>query len=154
MLALASITGLMVGVIATAEVVGEHAGYADGSCSQGTTSRLYLGQSTRAGDVSETQWRMFVADAVSPRFPGGFTELSANGHWRDETSKLIDERTRIVEIAHDGTPAARKRIRAIATDYRHRFAQESVLITQSPMTNCFESAPTASGPVKHVTVPL
>ncbi len=29
------------------------------------------------------QWRAFVAESVTPRFPGGFTELQAQGHWRD-----------------------------------------------------------------------
>src|SRR5262245_20998227 len=90
-----------VGVLATAQVLDQRTSYADGSSSPGTTSRLYLGQSTRDGDVTESQWRAFVADAVAPRFPAGFTELKADGHWRDEKGMAFDERTRIVEIAHD-----------------------------------------------------
>jgi hypothetical protein len=142
--AFTSVLALMVGVFATAQAFDERPEYAGGSCSHGTTSRLYLGQSTRAGDVTESQWRAFVAEAVAPHFPAGFTELKANGHWRDDNGMAIDERTRIVEIAHDGAPATRERIRAIAADYRQRFAQESVLITQSRTMNCFENEPLAS----------
>src|SRR5262245_597920 len=71
------------------------------SCSSGTVSRLYLGQRTPVGTVTEAQWRAFVADAVSVRFPEGFTELTAHGHWRDERGRLLEEQTRIVEIAHN-----------------------------------------------------
>ena len=142
--AFTSIVALIVGVFATAQALEERPSYAGGACSQGAMSRLYLGQSTGAGDVTESQWRAFVADAVAPRFPAGFTELTANGHWRDDNGRAIDERTRIVEIAHDGAPATRERIRAIAADYRQRFAQESVLITQSRTMNCFDNVPAAS----------
>lgn len=140
-IAVTSVLALTVGIFATAQAFDEHPWSAHGSCSHGTTSRLYLGQSTGAGDVTESQWRAFVDDAVAPRFPSGFTELQANGHWRDDNGMAIDERTRIVEIAHDGAPATRERIRAIAADYRQRFAQESVLITQYRTMNCFESEP-------------
>jgi hypothetical protein len=53
------------------------------SCSEGAVSRLYLGQTTSAGAVTELQWRAFVAQSVAPRFPAGLTELQAQGHWRD-----------------------------------------------------------------------
>ena len=144
MFAFTSVVALMTSVFATALALDERQSYARSSCSPGTMSRLYLGQSTGAGDVTESQWRAFVADAVAPRFPAGFTELKANGHWRDDNGKAIDERTRIVKIAHDGAPATRERIRAIAADYRQRFAQESVLIAQSRTMNCFENEPPAS----------
>jgi hypothetical protein len=108
------------------------------SCSVGTVSRLYLGQSTPDGTVTEAQWRAFVAEAVSGRFPDGFTEFAAHGHWRDVHGRLLEEQTRIVEIAHDDSLLVRSHIRAIATDYGRRFAQQSVLVTQSRSVQCFE----------------
>ena len=142
--ALASVVALFVGVFATAHALDERPASSNGSCAQGVMSRLYLGQSSVAGDVTEPQWRTFVSEAVEPRFPNGFTEMAANGHWRGDNGASIDERTRIVEIAHDGKPASRERIRAIAAEYRQRFAQESVLIMQSRTMNCFENEATAS----------
>jgi hypothetical protein len=108
------------------------------ACSHGTVSRLYLGQSTPAGSVSDMQWRAFVADAVTPRFPAGFTEHTAHGHWRDDRGLAQEEQTRIVEVAHDDSPLAHERIRAIAADYRTHFEQQSVLVTQSPTMQCLE----------------
>jgi hypothetical protein len=83
------------------------------------------------------QWRAFVAESVTPRFPAGFTELEAQGHWRDGRGTTIEEGTRIVEIVHDGELVSRERVREIAADYKHRFAQQSVLITQAQSFHCF-----------------
>jgi Protein of unknown function (DUF3574) len=108
-----------------------------GSCSKGVISRLYLGQSTPLGAVSDTQWRSFIGESVTPRFPAGFTELQAQGHWRDDRGTVIEEDTRIVEVVHDGALSSRRRLRAVADDYKQRFAQQSVLITQSTSLHCF-----------------
>ena len=107
------------------------------SCSEGAVSRLDLGQATPAGAVTEMQWRAFVAESVTPRFPAGFTELQAQGHWRDDRGVTIEEGTRIVEIIHDGELVSRERVREVAADYKHRFAQQSVLITQAQSFHCF-----------------
>jgi hypothetical protein len=107
------------------------------SCSEGAVSRLYFGQTTPVGAVTELQWRAFVAESVTLRFPAGFTELQAQGHWRDGRGTTIEEGTRIVEIIHDGEPLSRERIREVAADYEHRFAQQSVLITQAQSFHCF-----------------
>lgn len=114
-------------------------GATDHACSQGTVSRLYLGQSTPAGVVTEAERRDFVAQAVTPRFPGGFTEVRAHGRWRDERAQSVEEATRIVEIAHDDAAPVHERVRAIAADHRRRFAQQSVLVTQSRAVQCFDN---------------
>ena len=77
-------------------------------------------------------------EAVAPRFPDGFTELLGHGHWRDARGVALQETTRIVEIAHADSAATRARIRGIATDYRVRFGQESVLITTMRGEQCFD----------------
>jgi hypothetical protein len=87
--------------------------------------------------VTEGEWRAFVAAAVPPRFPGGFTELQAHGRWRDARGQSIEEATRIVEITHDDAAPVHASVRAIAADHRRRFAQQSVLVTQSRSLQCF-----------------
>ena len=106
-------------------------------CTEGSVSRLYLGQTTPAGVVTETEWRSFVAESVTPRFPAGFTELHAHGHWRDDRGSIIEEDTRVVEIVHDGARLSRERVRRVAGDYKLRFGQQSVLITQAGSFHCF-----------------
>ena len=135
-----AICALAVSALAVAAVIDNMASTAeDADCSEGVVARLYLGQATPDGSVSDAQWRAFVAASVAPKFPDGFTELHGDGHWRDDRGEAVDERTRIVEIAHDGAAATRERIRAIATDYRQRFSQQSVLVTEMRSTYCFEN---------------
>jgi len=43
-----------------------------------------------------------------------------------------------LEIVHDGTPIAQASVRAVAHDYKNRFAQHSVLVTQVPSVRCFK----------------
>lgn len=108
-------------------------------CLPGAVARLYLGQSSVNGNVSDEQWRAFVDTSVSPRFPAGFTELKGHGHWRDARGATLEEETRILEVAHGDSADERARIRAIAVDYRRRFAQQSVLITQLESLQCLEA---------------
>ena len=107
------------------------------SCTAGVVSRLYFGQATPVGAVTSAQWHAFVAQSVTPRFPAGFTELQAQGHWRDDRGTVVEEETRIVEIAHDGASLSRGHVRAVATEYKKRFSQQSVLVTQFRSLQCF-----------------
>jgi hypothetical protein len=38
---------------------------------------------------------------------------------------------------HDQNPFTRERVHALANDYKRRFAQRSVLVTQVPSYQCF-----------------
>lgn len=105
-------------------------------CAAGTVARLYLGQATPAGVVSEAQWERFMVEAVTPRFPGGFTVLDAKGQWRAPDGAIRQESTRVLEIAHDGTPLTNSSVRAIAKAYKQQFSQHSVLVTQVLSSLC------------------
>jgi hypothetical protein len=109
----------------------------DNACTEGVVSRVYFGQTTPWGTVTEVQWQAFVAQTVTPRFPSGFTELRARGHWRDAPGSIHEEDTRVIEVAHDDSAPARARVRDIAAEYRRTFAQQSVLVTQAPALQCF-----------------
>ena len=123
-------------VAATPALDGAAPSATDDVCAEGMVSRLYLGQKTPTGVVTDAQWRAFVLESVTPRFPAGFTELQAQGRWRDGRGTVVDEATRILEIAHDGAPLSRAHVRIVAADYKSRFAQESVLITQFASFQC------------------
>jgi hypothetical protein len=105
-------------------------------CAAGAVARLYLGQATPTGVVSEAQWQRFVIDAVTPRFPDGFTVLDGKGQWRAPDGVIRQESTRVLEIAHDGTPLTQARVRAVAKAYEHQFSQHSVLVTQALSSLC------------------
>ncbi len=73
--------------------------------------------------VTETEWRQFLRDVVTPRFPG-FTHWEAHGSWNNKP-----EETHILVIIHPtGESAA---IAQIIDEYKRRFAQEAVFQVRS-----------------------
>lgn len=84
---------------------------------------LYFGTTKPGGAVvTSEEWDAFVADTISPRFPG-FTEWVAHGHW-----KGTDEKTHVVVIVHSSNSAA---VAEIVEAYKKRFSQEAVLVVRS-----------------------
>lgn len=105
-------------------------------CSSGSVTRLYMGQATPSGNVTEAEWQQFITETVTPRFPDGFTVLSAHGQWRGSDGGIRQEETRVLEIVHDDDPQSQAQVRALAHAYKRRFSQESVLLTRLPSFQC------------------
>ncbi len=82
---------------------------------------LYFGTSRPGGVVSDTEWKTFVDEVITPAYPG-FTEWKAVGHWRG-----AEEPSHVVQIAHLSRRAQDERIIHIISEYKRRFQQESVL---------------------------
>ena len=92
------------------------------------TERLYFGRSIPGGGmVSDEEWSAFVAEVVTPRFPGGLTIHSANGQWREATGNIVREPVMVIEILHPPGDAADRAIEEIIRAYREKFRQEAVL---------------------------
>lgn len=81
---------------------------------------LYFGTSRSNGVVSDAEWKTFVAEVITPAYPG-FTEWNAIGHWRG-----AEEATHIVQIAHPARPRNNDSVLRIINEYKRRFQQESV----------------------------
>jgi hypothetical protein len=107
------------------------------ACRPQTLSRLYFGLETPHGPVSDAAWQSFVADEVSPRLPAGFTLLAARGQWRGDDGELHHEDSRVLEVVGHNVAADRQALAEIVGRYKLRFAQESVLLTQSPTRACW-----------------
>jgi hypothetical protein len=90
--------------------------------------RLYFGRSM-PGDrtVSDDEWKSFLSESVTPRFPEGLTFWRADGQWRDAAGRITPESSYVLEIVHIDSDASERSIDAIRSDYRRRFDQESVL---------------------------
>lgn len=91
-------------------------------------ARLYFGETIQGRKpLTDDEWRLFLLQIVTPRFPAGFTVYDAHGQWLDEgTHAVSGENTKVVEIAAQDTPAFRKNFDAVADAYRKEFRQESV----------------------------
>ena len=97
-----------------------------------TKYELFLGQNIGTMDrVSDEEWRRFLTEEVTPRYPDGFTVLSAAGQWRDPMGAIIQEDSRnLVVIVRDAS-AELPKITAIRDTYKTRFRQDAVLFVQS-----------------------
>ena len=90
--------------------------------------RLFFGRNMGdAEGVSDEDWRVFLADTVTPRFPDGLSVFDAAGQWRDSQGSIVRERSKMVLILAEQDSDALTRLDEIAEEYKRRFSQESVL---------------------------
>jgi hypothetical protein len=88
---------------------------------------LYFGLNRKSGTVSEGEWKAFLRDQVTRRFPKGFTVWEANGQWRMADGRIAHERSKVLLVVHDETPELRQNVSEIIDAYKRMFEQESVL---------------------------
>jgi hypothetical protein len=91
-------------------------------------TELFFGLGRSGGsDVTEPEWRDFVDQQITPRFPDGLTILDASGQWRGKDGVIRHEPSRVLVLLHAPSAADNAKIDEIRRLYRERFAQESVL---------------------------
>jgi hypothetical protein len=96
-------------------------------------SELYFGRLKPDGSVvTDAEWRAFVVEHVTPRFPDGFTVVDAVGQYRTRAGELKTEPTKILLVAHPPEARPRAAIQELRDLYRRLFQQESVLLIESP----------------------
>jgi len=97
------------------------------------TAQLFFGQNI--GDkpgVSEADFRKFVDEELTPRFPGGLTVLEGGGQWKGDENKLIREASKVVVLVLPNGLDAGMKLNAARKAYKTRCKQESVmLVTQA-----------------------
>ena len=96
-------------------------------------ARLYFGEAIPGREpLTGEEWRGFLSQTLTPRFPAGFTVYDAYGQWSDtKTRAIARENAKVIEIVAPDTQAFRKNIADIAAAYRKQFQQESVGIVTS-----------------------
>jgi hypothetical protein len=102
------------------------------SCESGDTALvrdvLYFGRNRPDGGVvSDSSWRAFLDEVVTPRFPAGLTVVDAMGQWKGQSGQVERERAEVVTVLHPGDAAARRAVAEVAAEYKRRFDQEAVL---------------------------
>lgn len=88
---------------------------------------LYFGMSSPQGPVSDADWQSFVDTEITPRFPDGLTQLSAQGQWKGSDGRIAKEASRVVVLLHPATADADAKLGQVIQAYKTRFHQESVL---------------------------
>lgn len=105
-----------------------------------TEARLYfgLGAGAHGEPVGEADWQAFVDEVVTPRFPDGLTVLDGYGQWRaDATAPIGREASKVLVIVLPDLRESLPDLRALAGLYKHRFRQQSVLLTAKPVCAAF-----------------
>ncbi|WP_232325100.1 DUF3574 domain-containing protein [Microbulbifer agarilyticus] len=100
--------------------------------------QLFFGTETFTGEVSDAEWRDFLANAVSPRFPNGFTVLSGRGQWRGSSGEIVRERSKVLLLVHRETAESDTAIGELVDIYKRRFQQESVLRVRNQVCVSFK----------------
>jgi hypothetical protein len=72
--------------------------------------------------VSEAEWRAFLDDEVTPRFPHGLTVLNGAGQWQGEDDEIVQEQSKLVILLFRGRrpPRATPRSRRFGPPTRRR----------------------------------
>lgn len=102
-------------------------------------AQLFFGQNQGGKPfVSDSDFRKFVDDELTPRFPEGLTVLDGGGQWKGADDKLIREASKVVMLVlpQQGRGASRK-ISDVRQAYARRFHQESVLVVTQKACGAF-----------------
>lgn len=100
---------------------------------------LYFGRNIPSGgEVSDAQWRQFLDEVVTPRFPDGLSVLDVYGQWKStRTGAIARERSKRLSIIVPDAAAAATQVEAIKAAYKQRFRQESVLQSEAGVCAAF-----------------
>jgi hypothetical protein len=106
---------------------------AQGVCPSGQEpmrmAQLFFGRNV--GDqpaVSDADFRKFVDEELTPRFPNGLTVLDGGGQWRGPENQLVREASKVVLIVMSRQAEYSRKVEAVRTAYKTRFRQDSVLL--------------------------
>ncbi len=100
---------------------------------------LYFGRNIpTGGEVSDAQWRQFLDEVVTPRFPDGLSVLDVYGQWKStRTGTIARERSKRLSIIVPDAAASAAQVEAIKAAYKQRFRQESVLQAEAGVCAAF-----------------
>lgn len=102
-------------------------------------AQLFFGRDIPGrGPLTDAEWDNFVARAVTPQFPDGFTVTDGAGQWYDqESGKLIQERSKILLVAADPDSDLKTRIGGVIAAYRAQFHERTVGVITSEACAAF-----------------
>jgi hypothetical protein len=85
------------------------------------------------GAVGEAEWRSFLDQEVTPRFPDGLSVIDAYGQYRNRRGTIERERAKLLVIVVFDAPAHAARVQAIVESFIRRHGHESVLRVERPV---------------------
>ena len=92
---------------------------------------LYFGTAKPDGQVSADDWRRFVDEVVTPKFPQGLSVWQASGQWKSDVGPIVREPSYVLNVVHERGEVNDAAIDSIMNAYKARFRQEAVLRVRS-----------------------
>jgi hypothetical protein len=85
-------------------------------------------------EVSDTEFKQFLDQEVTPRFPDGLTVLKGFGQFREAENQIVQESSFVLILLYprEALRDSSAKIEQIRTLYKQRFEQESVLRVDDP----------------------
>ncbi len=90
-----------------------------------------------APGVGDEDWRRFVDEEITPRFPDGLTVEDASGQWKGADGAVMREASKHVILVLSAAPDEADKLAAIREAYKRRFRQEAVLLLESKSCGSF-----------------
>jgi hypothetical protein len=118
-------------------------GISSARCAVGDTALVrevvYFGRNRPGGGtVSDAEWRQFLDDVFTPRFPAGLTIVEATGQWKGQSGVVEREISDVVTLLHADNDAAVRALAEVVGEYKRRFQQEAVLRERTATCARFE----------------
>ncbi len=99
-------------------------------------TELFFGADKPDGtEISKEEFRRFLKEEITKRFPDGLTVLTGTGQFRDsESDKIIREKSNVLILLYPlgGWKESNEKIEQIRKAYKERFKQQSVLRVDDP----------------------
>jgi hypothetical protein len=99
-------------------------------------TELFFGTDKPDGsEISKDEFRRFLKEEITRRFPDGLTVLTGTGQFRDaENDKIIREKSMVLILLYplDKREESHEKIEQIRKSYKERFKQLSVLRVDDP----------------------
>ena len=99
-------------------------------------TELFFGADKPDGtEISKDEFRKFLKEEITRRFPDGLTVLSGTGQFRDsESDKIIREKSMVLILLYPlgSLKESDEKIEQIRKVYKERFKQQSVLRVDHP----------------------
>lgn len=97
-------------------------------------TQIFFGQAKAGGGtVSDDDWKSFLDEVVSPRFPDGLTVLTGIGQSLDtQSGKPRSGATMMLLVVHENSNDAQTRFGEIIAEYKKRFGDVGVFHVDFP----------------------
>ncbi len=97
------------------------------------TAQLFFGKSAGGQpQVADADFRRYVDEELTPRFPDGLTVMDGGGQWQGDANKMIRESAKVVLIVLPKGHDAGGRIADARAAYKRRFHEDTLMLLTQP----------------------